>query len=147
NLVLFGTLRNCAGGVSPWGWLSGEETTDGLHGHVFLCKPDADVVQPPHKLTGYGRFKHEAACVDPSTLIAYLTEDQSNSCLYRFVPTDKADPFTGKLQALRVDTGDMFATTDMAVGEVLAASWVDIDDPTPSDDSVRAQAQAKGAAV
>lgn len=147
NLVLFGTLRNCAGGVSPWGWLSCEETTDGLHGYVFLCKTDAGVVQPPHKLAGYGRFKHEAACVDPGTLVAYLTEDQSNSCLYRFVPTDKADPFTGKLQALRVESGDMFATTDMEVGQVVAISWVDVDDPTPVDDTVRTQAQAKGAAV
>src|SRR5688572_15596855 len=27
NLVLAGTLRNCAGGPSPWGWISCEETT------------------------------------------------------------------------------------------------------------------------
>ena len=26
NLVLAGTIRNCAGGMSPWGWLSCEET-------------------------------------------------------------------------------------------------------------------------
>jgi hypothetical protein len=26
NLVLVGTVRNCAGGLSPWGWLSCEET-------------------------------------------------------------------------------------------------------------------------
>ena len=28
NLVLGGTIRNCAGGTSPWGWLSCEESDD-----------------------------------------------------------------------------------------------------------------------
>ena len=32
NLILTGTSRNCAGGPSPWGWLSCEETEE--PGHV-----------------------------------------------------------------------------------------------------------------
>src|SRR5262245_28794728 len=32
NLVLAGTMQNCAGGPSPWGWLSCEEAFDALHG-------------------------------------------------------------------------------------------------------------------
>ncbi|MCY0986395.1 DUF839 domain-containing protein [Nannocystis sp. ILAH1] len=147
NLVLFGTLRNCAGGKSPWGWLSCEETTDGKHGYTYLCSTEATSVQPPRQIAGYGRFKHEAACVDPDTLVAYLTEDRGDSCLYRFVPDDKADPFTGKLQALRAVEIDEFATSDMEVGQVVPIAWVDVDEPTPSDDSVRGQSQAKGAAI
>lgn len=147
NLVLFGTMRNCAGGVSPWGWISCEESVDGLHGYAFLCDPTADRVQAPKKIAGYGRYRHEAACIDPETYVAYLTEDRGDSCLYRFVPADKADPFTGKLQALRVVGEDVFATSGMEVGQVVAVDWIDVDDPTPDDDSLRAQAQAKGAAV
>lgn len=146
NLVLFGTMRNCAGGVSPWGWISCEESVDGLHGYAFLCDPMADRVQKPRKIAGYGRYRHEAACVDPRTYIAYLTEDRGDGCLYRFVPDDVSDPFKGKLQALRVIGTDAFDTSDMLAGQSRAVTWVDIDDPEPSDDSMRVKARAKGAA-
>lgn len=36
NLVLTGTVRNCSGGPSPWGWLSCEEASDPDHGYVPL---------------------------------------------------------------------------------------------------------------
>ncbi|WAS90549.1 alkaline phosphatase PhoX [Nannocystis punicea] len=147
NLVLVGTIRNCAGGVSPWGWLSCEENVDDGHGYVFLCKTDAETVQMPQRIVGYGRCYHEAACVDPDTLVAYLTEDRADSCLYRFVPADKADPFTGKLQALKVLDQDNFLTTNMDVTEVVQCEWVDIDEPDPAGDSLREEAQDKGAAL
>ena len=37
NFVLTGTSRNCAGGPSPYGWLSCEEVEEPGHGYVFLC--------------------------------------------------------------------------------------------------------------
>jgi uncharacterized protein len=78
NLVLTGTTRNCAGGVSPWGWLSCEEAVGRGHGYVFACRTDAARVRPPHRIAAYGRFCHEAAAVDPETCIAYLTEDRDS---------------------------------------------------------------------
>ncbi|MCY0992159.1 DUF839 domain-containing protein [Nannocystis sp. ILAH1] len=147
NLVLVGTIRNCAGGLSPWGWLSCEENMDDGHGYVFLCRTDAETVQMPQRIVGYGRCNHEAACVDPETFVAYLTEDRADSCLYRFVPADKADPFTGKLQALKALDQDTFLTTLMDVSETVECEWVDIDEPDPVDDSLREQAQDRGAAL
>jgi hypothetical protein len=148
NLVLTGTARNCAGGVSPWGWLSCEENVDPRHGYVFLCRTDAETVQPPRRITGYGRFYHEAATVDPSTRIAYLTEDRKDGCLYRFLPSSEADPFVGKLQALAVAGRKGFeASSDMTPGEPLSITWVDLADPDSASDTLREEARSKGAAT
>ncbi len=42
NMVLVGTMSNCAGGPSPWGWLSCEADVSSSHGYVFLCDPTAE---------------------------------------------------------------------------------------------------------
>jgi secreted PhoX family phosphatase len=147
NLVLAGTFWNCAGGISPWGWLSCEETDDPGHGYVFLCATDAERVRAPQRIPTYGRMRHEAATVDPATLIAYLTEDQSDACFYRFVPTDPAQPFSGKLQALRVPAQPAFDTGLLRAGERLEIDWVDLDHPASEADDLRVQAQSRGAAV
>jgi secreted PhoX family phosphatase len=147
NVVLTGTSRNCAGGLSPWGWLSCEETFDPNHGYVFLCPSDAERIAPAQPLRGYGRFRHEAASVDPATKIAYLTEDQTDGCFYRFVPHSPDAPFTGKLQALRVKGQPAFSTSPLGPGTRLPVDWVDVREPDPEDDVVRHQAQSAGAAI
>jgi len=148
NLVLAGTTRNCAGGVSPWGWLSCEETFDATHGYVFVCPTDASTVRAPQRVVGYGHFNHEAATVDPATNVCYLTEDRGDSCLYRFRPNSTDRPFEGKLQALRVVGRDRYHTgSGLFVGQVLDVGWVDVVDPDPASDTIRSAAQAAGAAV
>ena len=147
NPVLTGTARNCAGGWSPWGWLTCEEDVSSGHGWVFACDPSSEVVSAPKRIEAYGRFRHEAAAVDPETLIAYLTEDREDSCFYRFVPRSKDAPFEGKLQALAIVGSERFDTAKLAVGEHVEVRWVDVEDATPKGDVVRARAQAKGAAT
>jgi len=146
NLVLCGTVKNCAGGPSPWGWLTCEEATYPGHGYVFACDPAATSVRPPQRITAYGRCKREAACVDPARNIAYLTEDQYDSCLYRFLPDDPGEPFVGRLQALRIVGHDAYDMNLMAQGMVLSIDWVDLDDPDPIDDTLRVEARDRGAA-
>lgn len=146
NLVLCGTMKNCAGGPSPWGWLTCEETTTAGHGYVFACDPMAASVQPPQRIAAYGRCKREAACVDPARNIAYLTEDQYDSAFYRFLPDDPAQPFVGRLQALRIVGIDAYDMNLMPRGSVLPIAWVDLDDPDPVGDTLRLEAQDKGAA-
>ena len=46
-----------------------------------------------------GTFHHEAAAVDPVGKAVYLTEDDANSRLYRFIPDDYPDLAAGQLQA------------------------------------------------
>jgi secreted PhoX family phosphatase len=148
NRVLAGTLRNCGGGASPWGWLSCEEHVAAGHGYVFRCRTDAARLAPAEPILGYGRFRHEAACIEPKTLTAFLTEDQTDGCLYRYRPTDASKPHTsGKLQALRVNGVPRFDTSrDLDHGVRLKVDWVDIPLPDPKNDSVRQQAAAGGAA-
>ena len=150
NQVLVGTLRNCAGGPSPWGWLSCEETDfeDAGHGFVFRCDPEASEAQAAEPIEAYGRFKHEAVAVDPRRLVAYLTEDQGDSCFYRFVPDNEREPFVGTLQALAVVGNDLFDTSpDLEVGDALEVRWIDVPDPSAATERTATQAQALGAAV
>lgn len=148
NLVLLGTARNCAGGVFPGAWMSCEESTEDGHGYVFRCPIDATSIRMPERIDAYGRFNHEAAAYDPSTAIAYLTEDRGDSCFYRFVPDDASAPYgAGELQALKVVGADRLDTGDERLGAVLDVEWVGLTDPTPSGDTLRDEAQAAGAAI
>jgi len=148
NWVLTGTRRNCAGGPSPWGWLSCEEATEPGHGYVFVCRVGAHAVEKPQRAASLGRFKHEAAACDPKGNVIYLTEDQTTSCLYRHVPADPLAPFVGRLEAMAiVGQPQKELTEGLAVGDVLQVEWVRVNDPEGEDASPFEQAAELGAAV
>lgn len=146
ELALCGTHWNCAGGLSPWGWLSCEEIVAPGHGYVFLVPHAARGLTAARAIPAYGRFRHEAASVDPQSLIAFLTEDREDAAFYRFLPHSKQRPFEGRLQALRVRDAAGFDTAAMALGQRAAIDWVDLPEADPADDSLRHQAHTRGAA-
>jgi secreted PhoX family phosphatase len=146
ELALCGTHWNCAGGLSPWGWLSCEEIFAPGHGYVFLAPHAHAGLSQASPIKPYGRFRHEAASVDPQTLIAYLSEDREDAAFYRFVPDAADTPFKGRLQALRVLEQPRFDTSSLVVGKSVPIDWVDVPEPDPKEDNVRLQAGERGAA-
>ena len=147
NLILAGTSHNCSGGVSPFGYISCEESTEENHGYAFLCNPQNTALSKPVKLPFLGRFRHEAYAYDETSHISYLTEDRHDGCFYRYVPKDPQKPLgAGTLQALRVKDKPQFnSSLDMPKNTSLAIDWVDIDQPDPEGDTVRLEAASKGA--
>jgi len=128
--ILSGTNRNCAGGATPWGtWLSCEEIE---FGRVYECDPAG--VKKAIARDALGYFKHEALAVDTKRGHLYMTEDQSDGRLYRFLPASfhadgKPDLDSGLLQVAQVKP---------ATGKV---QWVDVPQPCPDSSAVPTRKQ------
>ena len=161
-LSLVGTVRNCAGGPTPWNsWISCEESTlraDGTlekdHGYNFEVKATTTSgVQQPIPLKAMGRFNHEAVAVDPKTGIVYLTEDAGDGLIYRFIPEQYGDLTRGKLQAMKLKSKSSFDSRNwqeeskdvMPLNEKLDVEWIDLEDIQSPENDLRLKGYESGA--
>ncbi|MBS10101.1 MAG: phosphatase [Gemmatimonadetes bacterium] len=161
-LSLIGTIRNCAGGPTPWNtWVTCEETTARAgeetsvdHGYNFEIPATVDGgLADPIPLKAMGRFNHEAIAVDPKSGCVYQTEDNGEGLLYRFIPDVPGQLAKGgKLQALgardtlRLDTRNFEDHVSVPVEHRIAVTWIDIDNVESPNDDLRFQGWGKGAA-
>lgn len=163
-LSLGGTIRNCAGGRTPWNsWITCEEAVDKAgeklekdHGYNFEVSASQKAgLADPFPLKAMGRFNHEAVCVDPTTSIVYETEDRPDGLIYRYIPNQPTQLAKGgKLQVMAIkgqksfDTRNwkMLETPKMEPRQDMEVEWLDIDQVESPEDDLRYRGYTAGAA-
>lgn len=130
-----GTLRNCSGGVSPWGtYITSEEyteatcTKDGYQ--TFGWNIEIDPVTKtiidynndgtPDKIWSMGRCKHENICFTQDSLVAYTGADEGDGYLFKLVMASKGNLGAGNLYVLR----------DLGSGNY---DWLQVPNSTPAE--------------
>lgn len=166
-LSLIGTVRNCAGGITPWNsWITCEESTlvkggeKGMlekdHGYNFeIFATEKIGLTAPVPIKPMGRFNHEAVAVHPSEGIVYQTEDTGDSLFYRYLPNKFGELHKGgKLQCLVItewksaDTRNWESLTSDRFPQKKSfdVHWIDLDNVEAPDDDLRLRGYQQGAA-
>ncbi|QEE49752.1 DUF839 domain-containing protein [Flavobacterium alkalisoli] len=155
NNDLVTTIRNCSGGVTPWGTIiTAEENTSGGDANgdnyqdvgwlVEIDPVTAQVMEygngKQEKLWAMGRMNHENVVVSADGTTAYYGEDGGTHCVYKFVADNANDLSSGTVYVLHLDTA-------LSSNEPTSstATWIEVPNATAADrNTMTANAAALG---
>ncbi|ROI05186.1 DUF839 domain-containing protein [Chryseobacterium sp. G0240] len=139
------TIRNCSGGVTPWGTIvTAEESVtsndingDGYKDYGWLVEIDPATAQvistnpdgSKGKLWQMGIMNHENVVINTAGTIAYYGEDGGTHMVYKYVMDTPNDLSSGNLYVLKLDQG-LTAAGD-PVGTT--ATWIQVPNKTKAD--------------
>lgn len=155
NNDLVSTVRNCSGGVTPWGTIitaeentsAGDANVDGYEDIGWLVEIDPVTKQvkeygnnKQEKLWAMGRMNHENVVIADDLVTAYYGEDGGTNCVYKFVADNPGDLSSGTVYVLKLDLALSNDEPSSSTG-----TWIQVPNTTPADcNNIRTVAAALG---